>query len=438
MIKRGVLRADAADPEHAALFRALLTRARCAAMTGAAETAANLFRFLLALDPTGDPCGVLLRLDADLYEANDDAALLELHDRPLPVAAWAGSVEPLFDDAPRSCAAPCRAGGAGLPEGTTALLPGLALNRALALRRSDLDDPSARKRAVAAVADALAAHPQLLTSMLRACGVDPDSDRTTTFDFREISWHEHFRKHVREAHLANAYAAGALPLAIDACCLRGRKFWSQPDALRLLHDGAKVLTKRLGPGKASTKTLAIVDNMWSATALAKWRPSGKLVRWFWRCPSPSKGRSALRAAAAPRPGDDPRSGRGARDDACGPTPQKSSKTASSSSRRRRYAAVPVEEFGDRFAQLGPDAAEGFDDSLLTADAARRAADERRMLQNGGVRRVAGGGGGFADARAMVDHVLAQLPEEVRADFEAQLAAGVPAEAVQQALLALLG
>ena len=38
----------------------------------------------------------------------------------------------------------------------------------------------------------------------------------------------------------------------------------------------------------------------------------------------------------------------------------------------KYARVPVEVFADDLPQLGPDAAEGFDDSLLTAEAYQRA------------------------------------------------------------------
>ena len=51
----------------------------------APETAANLLRPLLALDPSGDLCGVLLRLDADLLQAGDAEAVLSLFDSP---ATW--------------------------------------------------------------------------------------------------------------------------------------------------------------------------------------------------------------------------------------------------------------------------------------------------------------------------------------------------------------
>ena len=54
----------------------------------------------------------------------------------------------------------------------------------------------------------------------RACGVNPQQDFTTSYDFREVVLHEHFRKQTRRACLANAYAVGAYELALDAACIR--------------------------------------------------------------------------------------------------------------------------------------------------------------------------------------------------------------------------
>ena len=138
--------------------------------------------------------------------------------------------------------------------------------------------------------------------------------------------------------------------------------WAEPDALKLLHDGAAALIARLGPGKASTQTLAVVDAAWSRTALVK------------------------------------------------------------------YARVPVEVFADDLPQLGPDAAEGFDDSLLSPEAAQRA----QQQQQGRV--VFRGGGGGGD---VVGEILAQLPPDLRADFQRQIDAGVPPEQLEEALMRLV-
>ena len=126
--------------------------------------------------------------------------------------------------------------------------------------------------------------------------------------------HEHFRKQTRRKCLESAYAVGAYELALDAACIRGRKLWAEPESLKLLHDGAAALIARLGPGKASRQTLAVVDAAWSRTALVK------------------------------------------------------------------YARVPVEVFADDLPQLGPDAAEGFDDSLLTVEAYQRAQQQQQNTQ----------------------------------------------------------
>lgn len=327
-------------------------------MRGAPETAANLFRLLLSLDPHGDPCGVLLRLDADLLAAEQYDAVLELHGANLQVAALpaalASAACPLFDDPPR--AAKTKPAGRLAPS-TTALLPGLCLNRGLALLRLDR-----RSEAVRAVAEALSMFPHLLACVLDACGVDADRDRSTNYDFRELLWHDHFRAKSRDEALQRAFDVGALPVALDAACLRGRHLWRAPDALRLLHDGAAALARRLGPGKTSAKTLAVVDKAWATSALAK------------------------------------------------------------------YAAVPVEEFADGFPQLGPEAAEGFDEANLSPDAAREAA---RQAQ-GPVRLARGQRGAVT-----LEDLLDRLPPELRADFAAQLDAGVAPEDVQDALLALM-
>ena len=84
---------------------------------------ANLLRFLLALDPSGDPCGVLLRLDADLLQAGD-AGRTSLFDSPLTVVSMPPA--DVFDDAPRKHMSPHVT-----HDSSTRLLPGLALNRAL-------------------------------------------------------------------------------------------------------------------------------------------------------------------------------------------------------------------------------------------------------------------------------------------------------------------
>ena len=139
--------------------------------------------------------------------------------------------------------------------------------------------------------------------------------------------------------------------------------WSEPDSLKLLHDGAAALIERLGPGKASTQTLAVVDAAWSRTALVK------------------------------------------------------------------YGRVPVEVFADDLPQLGPDAAEGFDDSLLSAEAAQRA-----LQQQQGRVVFRGGGGGGGD---VVGEILAQLPPDLRQDFQRQIDAGVPPHELEEALMRLV-
>ena len=354
LVKSVKLRVDACEGESSLFFKALHVRARVAASSGAPETAANLFRFLLALDPAGDPCGVLLRLDADLLQAGDADAVLSLFESPLTVTSMPPA--DVFDDAPRKHLAPHVT-----HDSSTRLLPGLALNRALALLRVPGDRKVKRLNAVNAVADALAAHPHLLTNMLGACGVNPNQDFTTSYDFREVVLHEHFRKQTRRACLANAYAVGAYELALDAACIRGRKLWAEPDSLKLLHDGAAALIERLGPGKASTQTLAVVNAAWSRTALVK------------------------------------------------------------------YARVPVEVFADDLPQLGPDAAEGFDDSLLSAEAAQRAQQQQGQ-------RVVFRGGGGGD---VVGEILAQLPPDLRQDFQRQIDAGVPPHELEEALMRLV-
>ena len=131
--------------------------------------------------------------------------------------------------------------------------------------------------------------------------------------------------------------------------------------MKLLHDGAQLLSRRLGPGKASLQTLAIVDAAWSRTSLVK------------------------------------------------------------------YARVPIEAFADDLPVLGPDAAEGFDDSLLTAAAHQRAQQQQqqRIVFN---RRPGG---------VDMGEILAQLPPDLREDFQRQLDAGVPPEQLEDALLRLV-
>ena len=85
-------------------------------------------------------------------------------------------------------------------------------------------------------------------------------------------------------------------------------------------------------------------------------------------------------------------------------------------------------FADDLPQLGPDAAEGFDDSLLTAEAYQRA----QQQQQGRV--VFRGGGGGGD---VVGEILAQLPPDLRQDFQRQIDAGVPAEELEEALMRLV-
>ena len=104
LVKSVKLRVDACEGESALFFKALHVRARVASSSGAPETAANLLRFLLALDPSGDPCGVLLRLDADLLQAGDADAVLSLFDSPLTVVSMPPA--DVFDDAPRKHMSP--------------------------------------------------------------------------------------------------------------------------------------------------------------------------------------------------------------------------------------------------------------------------------------------------------------------------------------------
>ena len=290
----GGARADAAAGENAAFYAAVIRAGRCAGMRGAPRTCAALLRLALRLDPRGDPGFLLLRLDADLLAAGEYGAALALYEAPLVVAPpGAAPAFALYDGEPRPHPPMPR----GAARSTTALLPGVALSRGLALLRLER-----RPAAVRAVADALAMFPHLLECLLDACGVDADRDRSFSYDFRDLLAHAHFGEGTREAHLKEAYDAGGLPVALDACCLRSRHLWKAPDALLLLHDGARALAERLGAGEASAATLRVINRAWATSAL------------------------------------------------------------------RKYAAAPVEEFADAFPQLGPEAAEGFDDGLLDAAA----------------------------------------------------------------------
>ncbi|KAJ1448859.1 transcriptional repressor TCF25-domain-containing protein [Pelagophyceae sp. CCMP2097] len=372
-VLRGAWRVDAGEPEHVALFAALQRTARQAAMLGAPETAANLFGALLSLDPLGDPCFVLLRLDADFVAAQRFQDALDLYDTPVGVGCGVrpadGAVE-LFEDAQPAAVLD----GGALADSRA--MPGICLNRGLCLLRLGRD----RTQAVEAVADCLASFPHLLVCMLEACGVDAERDCCTEYDFRELLWHDQFRKLTHSTWQKRSYQLGALPRALDACCLRSRSLWKQPDALRLLHDGAAALVLRLGAGKAAEAALQQADADWSLSALVK------------------------------------------------------------------YVGAPINEFKDAYESLGPEAAVGFDEALLSPEAAARAAhdDEGVVLRRddrgrggrddaqpaGGARR----GGGARDSA--LDDLVQQLPEDLRAHVLEQARSGVPLEEIQAAIFSL--
>ena len=369
-------RVDAADVGNVPFLAALLRSARAAQMVGAPETAANLFGALLSLDAATDPCCVLLRLDGDFLAAQrfDDA--LSLFDTPLPIGpgcqvpgSAAGGID-LFEDA----ATVVLDGGTAA---TTRMLPGVCLSRGLCLFRL-----GRRQEAVEAVAEALASFPHLLVCMLDACGIDAEKDRSTEYDFRELLWHDQFRKKTHETWQKRAYQMHALPRALDCCCLRTRQHWAAQDAMRLLHDGAAALVKRLGysyilllnsdrPGVVDEVALSAADANWSLSPLVK------------------------------------------------------------------YAGAPIAEFKDEYNFLGPEAAEGFDEAQLTSEAAKAASTAPVMVFQRGHQRAApaqrGGGGGEDDA---LNDLLQQIPEELRPQVIAQAQSGLPLQEIQAALFSL--
>ncbi|KAJ8605121.1 hypothetical protein CTAYLR_000436 [Chrysophaeum taylorii] len=308
----GTFRANEASA--APLFEAAFLAARLAAMKGAPETAANLFRFCLSLDPGTDPKGVLLRLPADLLDADDLDALDDL------VAA--------SPDVP--CACLCRS---------------LAF-----LRKAD------RPAAIDALADAFLKFPHLLLCLLDACEIVADSS-----NFRDVLWHDHFRKHNWMNNQKNSYAALALPRALDVACLRTRRAWKRNVDI-LLAAAKRVVDD---PVRESDRLEKVrhVDRVWS---------TGPMVK---------------------------------------------------------YARCPVSDFQDTFEHLGPDAAAGLDDSLLAPEAAARYRDLRTNR-----------GGLVPDHRGgdvLLMDLLAHLPPDLQAHYQAQAEAGVPPAELEASLLQLL-
>lgn len=309
------------------LFDASFVAGRLAGMRGAQETRANLMRFCLSLDVTGDPKGVVMRLSADLFDAGDVEACLAMFEQPPAEAAW------------------------------WPLVPTICITRALVhLVRKE------REKATDALADALAKFPHLLLCLLDACNI-----RTDQSSFRDVVWHEHFSKPNWTTNQRAAYAAGGLPRALDVACLRTRKVMS--DNVDLLLAAAKQV---------------------AAQQCATYRPLVERVDKLW---------------------------------------------ASQNARPASYAHLPITEFTDKFEYLGAEAAQGFDASLLTPQAARQYTHLRYTQRRLG----SGVAAAFPDDSGdnLINDILAQLPPDLQAHFQAQAQAGVSPQEIEAALIEYL-
>lgn len=94
-----------------------------------------------------------------------------------------------------------------------------------------------------------------------------------------------------------------------------------------------------------------------------------------------------------------------------------------------YAQCPIADFANKFELLGPEAAADFNDRLLTPQAAK---DHAQRRTRGGGRQLR-----MDEDEMLVMDLIAQLPPELQAQYEAQLRAGVSPLEVQAMLLQLL-
>lgn len=106
--------------------------------------------------------------------------------------------------------------------------------------------------------------------------------------------------------------------------------------------------------------------------------------------------------------------------------------ATQHTRPASYAHLPISDFTDSFEYLGPDAAHGFDASLLTPQAARQYA-HLRHTQRRPHSRFAGGFQG-ENGDNLISDILAQLSPDLQAHFQAQAEAGASPQEIEAALI----
>lgn len=306
-------------------FEASYMAGRLASMRGAPEAATNLFKFCLSLNEDDDPKGVMMRLSADLFAAKDYDACLAIFESK---------------------------------KNDRDLIPTVCLCRALVY-----DSRNQRSLAVEALVDAFAKFPHLLVCLIDACEIT-----TETSSFKDVVWHDHFRKANWTVGQARAYARGGLPRALDVACLRTRHVFKKN--VDLILTAAKRLVEQ--PARVYRDAVDRVDRIWG-------NPDGGL------------------------PGD--------------------------------YSKCPVTDFTDTYEQLGPDAAEGFDQNLLTPSTAQHYRQLREQHPqhppNGGRGALRHAGRLGAEHSELLDEIIAQLPDgELRTSVLDQLSAGAHPEDVQ--------
>jgi len=200
-------------PEDAAnrlFFDALWQRILSVARRGGFGTAYHLARFLLGLDPKGDPMAALLGLDYYALRGGEEAGLLQL----------AAAYEPV------RC---------------LALQPNMAFSLALAQRRLETNQGgggsmSASPRADARLQQALALFPAVLRPLLDECGSSAQS--ASGVDWSKTLAVAHFTIGVPPA-------SSTLRFLIEVYVKRAAWMWKGPHVLQWLHTNCRCVLERL-------------------------------------------------------------------------------------------------------------------------------------------------------------------------------------------------
>ncbi len=196
-------RMDVRRPENRPFFMAMFRHVQMLGGRGLYQTAFEVAKFLLALDPLGDPTGILLCLDFYAISAGKKEQLLAMMEAGFPIGTgWTEGEEEEDEEEEASDDEDdlgTRRRTASPPSLTVRALPNMCYSCALAMFLGSRNNATLRIQARDALRDALLRFPVVLTPLVEKCRNELGSRITQPWYVLSIL-HPQTNRHASHAH----------------------------------------------------------------------------------------------------------------------------------------------------------------------------------------------------------------------------------------------